>query len=110
MSLEEQIADLKSQLTRSQADYHNLVRRMRTEQESLGHFTRGKTVTKFLPIIDDLERALDHLPDDIRDHAWVEGVVGMQKNFLKILADMDVEVFDSLGESIDPDKHDVVSQ
>jgi len=45
---------------------------MRSEQEELGEFTRSKTVGKFLPIIDDLDRALEHLPDELSDNQWVQ--------------------------------------
>lgn len=110
ISLEEQIADLKDQLTRSQADYHNLVRRMRSEQESLGHFTRGKTIVKILPILDTLERAIEHMPEDLQGNVWVDGVTGLHRNMVKILSEMDIESFDSLGQTVDPDRHDVVSQ
>lgn len=71
-SLLAKIQDLEIQLARSQADYQNLLRRMRTEQEELGDFTRAKIVKKILPVVDDFTRAIAHLPDDLSDNQWVQ--------------------------------------
>ncbi len=70
--LEETIQNLQEQLARSQADYANLVRRSREESSQIGQWTEDKTILKFLPILDNLERSLEHIPAELVDNAWVE--------------------------------------
>lgn len=70
--LKKEIEQLREQLARSQADYSNLVRRSREEQSQIGEWTENKTILKFLPILDNLERALEHTPEEFKSHTWVE--------------------------------------
>ncbi|MCB9807419.1 nucleotide exchange factor GrpE [Candidatus Peribacteria bacterium] len=70
--LKQEIQNLREQLARSQADYSNLVRRSREEQAQIGEWTENKTILKFLPILDNLERALEHTPEEFKTHAWTE--------------------------------------
>lgn len=70
--LKEEINQLRDQLARSQADYSNLVRRSREENAQIGEWSENKTILKFLPILDNLERALEHTPEEFRSHTWME--------------------------------------
>jgi len=70
--LKGEITQLREQLLRSQADYNNLVRRSREEQFQIGEWTESKTILKFLPILDNLERALEHTPEEFKSHAWTD--------------------------------------
>ena len=64
--LKEEIGQLREQLARSQADYNNLVRRSREESSQIGEWSENKTILKFLPILDNLERALEHTPEEFK--------------------------------------------
>lgn len=64
--LKAEIAQLREQLARAQADYNNLVRRSREEQFQIGEWSENKTILKFLPILDNLERALEHTPEEFK--------------------------------------------
>lgn len=69
---QETIKTLQDQLARSQADYANLVRRSREELSQIGQWTEDKTILKFLPIPDNLERSLEHIPAEFIHNSWVE--------------------------------------
>lgn len=69
---EEIIQKLQEQLARSQADYANLVRRSREESAQISQWIEDKTLLKFLPILDNLERSLEHIPAEFSNHVWVE--------------------------------------
>lgn len=71
-NFEETIQNLQEQLARSQADYSNLVRRSREESAQIGQWTEDKTILKFLPILDNLERSLDHIPSELVENVWVD--------------------------------------
>jgi molecular chaperone GrpE len=64
--LKGEIGQLREQLARSQADYNNLVRRSREESSQIGEWSENKTILKFLPILDNLERALEHTPEEFK--------------------------------------------
>lgn len=66
------IAELKEQLARAQSDYSNLIRRSREESAQIGPWVEDKTILKFLPTLDNLERALEHIPKDLTDNNWIE--------------------------------------
>lgn len=63
--LNEEIADLKDKLARSQADYNNLMRRSKEELSSIGEWSENKVVLKFLGTLDNLQRAMEHLPTEM---------------------------------------------
>jgi len=108
--LEEIIQKLQEQLARSQADYTNLVRRSREESAQIGQWTEDKTILKFLPILDNLERSLEHIPAELVDNAWVEWNTSIVRAMQKVIADFGVTPMNPLGQEVNPDFHDVISQ
>ncbi len=70
--LQKRIKDLEEQLARSQADYQNLVRRNREELQQNTEWSENKALLKFLAILDNFERAADHMPEEFRTHIWAE--------------------------------------
>lgn len=107
---QETINILQDQLARAQSDYSNLVRRSREESMQIGQWTEDKTILKFLPILDNLERALDHVPTELVDNTWVEGISSIVHSMQKIISDFGITPMITTGEEVDPDLHDVVSQ
>ena len=107
---DDEIASLREQLSRAQADYQNLIRRHRRESEELADFTRGKAVLKMLPVLDDMQRAADAIPQELSNNSWVQWMISLQSNFVKILNDMGIVEMDCDGVEHNPDKHDVISQ
>ncbi len=108
--LKAQIAQLREQIARSQADYSNLVRRSREEQSQISEWTENKTILKFLPILDNLERSLEHIPNELHDHAWIEGIHSIVKSMQKIISDFGISRMECIGAEVNPDLHDVISQ
>ncbi len=49
-----------------------MVRRSREEQSQIGEWSENKTILKFIPILDNLERALEHTPPEFQSHKWTE--------------------------------------
>lgn len=109
-SVTEEIAQLREQILRLQADYTNLVRRTREESLQLGEWTENKTILKFLPILDNLERSLEHIPTELATHVWIEWIRSIVKSMQKIIADFWIHRMDCIGNEVDPDLHDVISQ
>lgn len=76
----------------------------------MGEWTENKTILKFLPILDNLERSLDHIPAELMTHVWIEGIRSIVKSMQKIIADFGVTRMECINTEVNPDLHDVISQ
>ena len=87
------------------AEYDNF--RKRTVKEKDAAYGNGKadTVAKFLPIYDNLERALKQACEDA---AFKKGVEMTMTELVKILTGLGVEIFGEPGDSFDPSLHNAV--
>jgi molecular chaperone GrpE len=107
--LEEQVAQLTEALQRERADAVNLRRRHDEAMASLRTTVKASVVKDLLPIIDNFERALKHIPEDLVDNDYVKGVQGVVKQFEKTLTDLGVQRIKTVGEPFDPELHEAVS-
>ena len=108
----QQAAEANDRFLRLQADWDNY--RRRTAQERLDERQRAteKLVVDLLPVIDDLERAIEHA-DNLTDPAakqFVEGVSAVCNKLVSVLNKEGVEVVNPVGEAFDPLSHQAVSQ
>ncbi|MBC7546334.1 nucleotide exchange factor GrpE [Candidatus Saccharibacteria bacterium] len=109
VELQQQVGTLTEALQRERADATNLRRRYEEELANLRNRTKASVVTELLPTIDNFERALKHVPADIKDHEYIKGVEGVVKQFEKTLADMGVERINTVDQPFDPTYHEAVS-
>ncbi len=107
--LEQQIADLTEALQRERADVINVRRQHDNQINMLQSMVKTGVVTDLLPVIDNFERALKHVPADLEGNEFVKGVSGVVKQFEKTLADMGVERIKTVGEVFDPNVHEAVA-
>lgn len=107
--LEQQIGELTEALQRERADAMNLRRRHDAEMANLKTHVKSGVVRDLLPVIDNFERALKHVPEDLRDNDYVKGVQAVVKQFEKTLADVGVERIKTVGEVFDPRYHEAVA-
>lgn len=107
--LEQQVADLTLDLQRTRADFENYRKRVEAEKEMARGSGRAGAIMKLLPVVDNIERAIAHLPEDLKENAWAISVVNLTKNLDKSLSDMSVQRIDATPGSIfNPDLHDAV--
>jgi molecular chaperone GrpE len=107
--LQAQIEELTAALQRERADAVNLRRRHEEQIASLRESVKARVVRDLLPVIDNLERALKHVPADLQDNDYVKGVAGVVRLFEKTLADLGVERIKTVGEVFNPHLHEAVS-
>jgi molecular chaperone GrpE len=108
-ALQQQIEDLTQALQRERADATNIRRRHEEEVVNLRTHLKANIVRDLLPVIDNFERALKHVPKDLEDNDYIKGVQGVVKQFEKTLADIGVERIKTVGEHFDPHLHEAVS-
>lgn len=104
-----QIAELTEALQRERADAMNIRRRHEADMAGMKAHVKANVVRDLLPVIDNLERALKHVPDDLKDHDYVKGVQAVVKQFEKTLSDVGVERIATIGQAFDPRFHEAVS-
>lgn len=106
--LEQQISELTEALQRERADATNIRRRHDEQLASLKRVTKASVVSDLLPVVDNFERSLKHVPDHLKDDDYIKGVQGVVRQFEKTLQDIGVERIKTVGEPFDPKYHEAV--
>ena len=109
MVLEQQIAELTEALQRERADVINVRRQHEEQIIRLKDFVKVEVVKDLLPVIDNFERALKHVPKELENNDYVKGVQGVVKQFEKTLEQMGVQRIKTVDEPFNPELHEAVS-
>lgn len=107
--LQAQVDALTEALQRERADSANIRRRHEEQTAGLKNAIKAGVVRELLPVIDNFERALKHVPKDLVDNDYVKGVQGVVKQFEDILAKLGVSKIQTVGQAFDPAYHEAVS-
>lgn len=99
------LAEAEDKYLRLLAEYDNFRKRSQKEKDELYTRVRAETVEKFLPVYDNLERALN-VPT--ADEAYRKGVEMTMTGLREVLEKLGVEVFGEVGEAFDPNMHNAV--
>ncbi len=90
-------------LQRERASFANYKRRVDQEHQMVAESSLAKSVNLFLPVIDDLERALKNRPESIACDAWADGIELILQKLRGTMAKQNVEVLDiQPGDDFDP--------
>ncbi|MCA9333071.1 nucleotide exchange factor GrpE [Candidatus Saccharibacteria bacterium] len=106
--LQSQINQLTEALQRERADSDNIRRRHEEQINSVREHVKVQVIIELLPVIDNFERALKHIPKDLEGNDYVRGVQGVVKQFEDTLGQMGVERIKAVGEKFDPQLHEAV--
>lgn len=114
---EQQIAELTAKLEeeenrylRLRADYDNILRRHKLEREAAEKFRAQSLLTDLLPVLDNLERALQVEVTSDDANALYKGVEMVYRQFLDAAGREGLEVIAAEGETFDPNVHQAVMQ
>ena len=108
-ALEQQIAELTGDLQRTRADFENYRKRVDTEKQMARMTGEATAVLKLLPVVDNIERALGHMPAELADNKWAQGVAAVARNLDKALDGMDVKRIDATpGLAFNPSLHEAI--
>lgn len=104
-----QIDELTADLQRTRADFENYRKRVDAEKVAARESGQSSAILKLLPVVDNIERALQYLPEDLKDNAWAQSVAGLVKNVEKSLEGMNVRRIDStIGADFNPELHEAI--
>jgi molecular chaperone GrpE len=96
------------QLQRERADFLNYKHRVDRDRIEDRERARQDLLRQLLPALDDLDRALAHMPADLENHPWAQGVVLSRERFLETLRQLGIERIGNQGERFDPSLHEAV--
>lgn len=107
--LQQQVQELTTAVQRERADAINMRRRHEAQIASLKNTVKANIVRELLPVIDNFERALKHVPADLAGNDYIKGVEGVVRQFEKTLEAIGVERIHTIGTAFDPRWHEAVS-
>jgi molecular chaperone GrpE len=107
--LETKIDELTLDLQRTRADFENYRKRSESDKAAIYQQGQSATILKLLPVIDTIERAVAHMPKDLKDHTWAQGIAGLVKNLDKSLTNLNLERVEAKpGTDFDPAFHEAI--
>ena len=96
-------------LRRTQADFVNYRRRMSQEQAEGRIAAQIALLSRLLPVLDDLGRALGAIPPELARHPWVQGLLLVERRLTTLLDQLGVRQIGTPGESFDPRWHEAIT-
>lgn len=109
IELEGKLVDAIADLQRTRADFENYRNRVEGEKKTAREAGQMSAILKLLPVIDNIERAVGHLPDELSDNKWAQGIAGLAKNLDKSLSDLNLKRIDAQpGTAFNPDLHEAI--
>lgn len=103
----EELSAVKEQLVRTMAEYDNFRKRSQREKDALRADIIVNVTSKFLPVMDNLERALNA---DCTDENYKSGVQMIYDSFMETLKNLGVEEIESDGADFSPNLHQAVQK
>ena len=107
---DEEIKQLQDRILRMAAEMENTRKRLEREKSECISFANEGMIRGLLPVIDNLERAVQHGEDDATCQGLLEGVRLTLKSFGEVLGKFGCVPFDAVGKTFDPNFHEAVMQ
>lgn len=105
---QEQIQGLSDKLMRKAAEFDNYKKRTAKEKEDFYKMAVCETVSPLLPVLDNLERAVDAAEAAGESGSVLDGIKMVKKQFEDALSGIGIEHIDAVGKEFDPEKHNAV--
>ena len=103
------VFELTADLQRIRADFENYRKQVEREKTFAREAGQNSMVVKLLPVIDNIDRAITHVPENLADDKWVQGIVGLGKQLDKSLSDLGLVRIDAKpGTIFNPELHEAV--
>jgi molecular chaperone GrpE len=103
---ESKTSEYKDSWLRSQAEFQNYRKRLERDNELMYISMKGDILKKVLPVLDDLERALQNRS---AEDAWASGIELVVRKFQSILESEGLKKIEALGIEFDPNFHEAIS-
>jgi molecular chaperone GrpE len=101
-----QVAEMEDRWRRTAAELDNYRKRTARESASQREDERARVLARWLPILDNLELALEHA--DAESDAIIDGIRAVRDQALAVLAEFGYPRYDDQGEAFDPNRHEAI--
>ena len=103
------LAEMTADLQRTRADFENFRKNVESRVSNAQTLGEKKAILAILPFLDDVERAISHLPSDLAENAWAQNVVKMNKNLEKNLDKLGIKKINTKKNVVfNPELHEAV--
>jgi molecular chaperone GrpE len=107
--IERHVEELTADLQRTRADFENYRKRVEAEKQSAREAGQAAAILKLLPVIDNIERAVMHMPAELEENKWAAGVAGLVKHLEKMLESLQLRRINAApGVAFDPELHEAI--
>jgi molecular chaperone GrpE len=96
-------------LQRTAADFANFKRRTAEDREREMGLAGDSLLRKLLAVADDFDRALDHMPEELKSASWIEGIVLLDRKLRAVLESEGVTPIEAMGRAFDPREHEAIA-
>ncbi len=103
-----ELVQLKDKYLRTLAEYENFRKRSEKEKAQMFELGAKSIIEQLLPVVDNFERALEHIPEEERENSFVKGVEGIYKQIQKMFSDCDIQAIEAVGQKFNPALHNAV--
>lgn len=94
---------------RARAELANFRTRISNEQGRKDKQTKRQIIQDLMPLVDNFQAMTDHVPPELADNAWTQGVLHIAKQLEQLLAQYNVEPIKADGAQFDPNLHEAIS-
>ena len=105
-SVKLELEETTDRLKRLMADFDNFKKRSAKEREGLYNSLLSDIVSSFLPVVDNLEKAVN---SNTEDGGYKQGVELVLKQFMDVLNSLGVKEIEGIGSTFNPEYHEAVS-
>ncbi|MBI4397949.1 MAG: nucleotide exchange factor GrpE [Candidatus Omnitrophica bacterium] len=106
-----ELEELRDKMLRTAADYENAKKRAIREKEEFFKFANERLLREFLPVMDNLDRALEHAQThkDSKESV-LSGIELIRKQMHEMLKQQGVERQETIGKKFDPHQHEAIAE
>jgi len=105
--LASQLEEANGRYLRLAADFENFKKRVRQEQAETMRYAAAALAERLLPVLDDAERAMAHVPEGVEE-GWLRGLQMTVRKLEEILGSVGVERIEAEGKPFDPNLHEAI--
>ncbi len=109
LDIDARLEEVTAALQRERADATNIRRQHEEQIAKLRPMVKANVISDLLPVIDNFERALKHVPAELQGNEYIKGIEGIVKQFENTLASIGVERIATVGQEFDPALHEAVT-
>jgi molecular chaperone GrpE len=107
--LEQKIDELTQDLQRTRADFENYRKRVEIEKAAAREAGQASAILKLLPVVDNIERAVIYMPEELKDNTWASGIASLTRNLEKALESLNLKRINAApGTEFNPDLHEAI--